>query len=118
MGLFGNYAKEGPGVKKDEPQKKRFFYFFELYFRKFGKLITLSLLYSLFILPIFIVTHFVLLGNTFACIFYLIPILTVGPATAGATYVLRNFAREEPTFLAGDFFEAFRSNYKRYPEHY
>ena len=21
MGLFGNYAKEGPGVKKDEPQK-------------------------------------------------------------------------------------------------
>lgn len=113
MGLFGNYAKEGPGVKKDEPQKKRFFYFFELYFRKFGKLITLSLLYSLFIIPIFIITHFVLLGNYFAILFYIIPILTVGPATAGATYVLRNFAREEPTFLAGDFFEAFRSNYKQ-----
>lgn len=48
MGLFGNYAKEGPGVKKNEPQKKRFFYFFELYFRKFGKLMTLSLLYSAF----------------------------------------------------------------------
>lgn len=113
MGLFGNYAKEGPGVKKNEPQKKRFFYFFELYFRKFGKLMTLSLLYSLFILPIFIITHFVLLGHYFASLFYLIPILTVGPATAGATYVLRNFAREEPTFLAGDFFEAFRSNYKQ-----
>ena len=34
--------KEGPGVSKDAPEKKRFFLFFELYFRKFWKMIELN----------------------------------------------------------------------------
>ena len=40
MGLFTpNYTKEGPGVEKNAPQKKRFFVFFEIYFRKFWKML-------------------------------------------------------------------------------
>ena len=42
MALFGDYTKAGPGVEKNAPQKKPFFRFIELYFRKFWKLIDKS----------------------------------------------------------------------------
>lgn len=90
FGLF-NYSKPGPGVDKNAPKKKRFFLFFELYFRKFWKLIQLNLLFLV------------------CCI----PIVTIGPAICGMTYVLRNFATEKPTFLLSDFWDAFKSNWKQ-----
>ena len=89
FGLF-DYTKPGKGVDKNGPQKKRFFYFFELYFRKFWKLITLNLIYILF------------------CI----PIVTIGPATAAMTYILKNFTMERPVFLWSDFLDAFKKNWK------
>ena len=94
MSLFGglfNYSKPGPGVDKDGPKKKRFFYFFELYGRKFWKLLELNLPYVL------------------CCI----PIVTIGPATCGLVYILRNFANEKPVFMVSDFFDAFKSNFKQ-----
>ena len=94
MSLFGglfNYSKPGPGVDNDGPKKKRFFYFFELYGRKFWKLLELNLLYVL------------------CCI----PIVTIGPATCGLVYILRNFANEKPVFMVSDFFDAFKSNVKQ-----
>lgn len=90
FGLF-NYSKPGKGVRKDEPKKARFLYFWELYFRKFWKLIQLNLLYLLF------------------CI----PIVTIGPATAGFIYVLRNMVNEQPIFLFSDFWDAFKANWKQ-----
>lgn len=90
FGLF-NYNKPGPGVDKGETNKNRFFYFFELYFRKFWKLLELNLLFLL------------------CCV----PIVTIGPAIAGFTYILRNYADERPTFMVSDFFEAFRKNWKQ-----
>ena len=76
FGLF-NYNKPGPGVDKGETNKNRFFHFFELYFRKFWKLLELNLLFLL------------------CCV----PIVTIGPAIAGFTYILRNYADERPTFM-------------------
>ncbi|MGI5959464.1 MAG: YesL family protein [Massiliimalia sp.] len=92
-GFFGffDYSKPGKGVDKDAPQKKRFFYFFELYFRKFWKLITLNLMYVLF------------------CI----PIITIGPATAAMSKILRDFSMERSVFLWSDFVEAFKKNFKQ-----
>ncbi|HIZ56921.1 MAG TPA: YesL family protein [Firmicutes bacterium] len=92
-GFFGmfDYSKPGAGVDKGGPQKKRFFLFFDIYFRKFWKLVLLNLLY----------------------IAFCIPIVTIGPATAGFTYVLRNYAREEHAFLFSDFIDAFRKNWKQ-----
>ncbi|WP_077534589.1 YesL family protein [Massiliimalia massiliensis] len=90
FGLF-DYTKPGKGVDKNGPQKKRFFHFFELYFRKFWKLITLNLIYILF------------------CI----PIVTIGPATAAMTYILKNYTMERPVFLWSDFLEAFKKNWKQ-----
>ncbi len=90
MGLFNNYMKEGKGVNKDE-HTPRPILFFQIYFRKFWNLIVLNLIYVLF------------------CI----PIVTIGPATAGMTKILRNYAREEHAFVWGDFIETFKKNFKQ-----
>lgn len=42
-----------------------------------------------------------------------IPMITVGPAQAGMTYILRNYSREEHAFLYSDFFEHARKNFKQ-----
>ncbi|MBQ2755605.1 MAG: YesL family protein [Oscillospiraceae bacterium] len=90
MGIFGN-SKESAGVRKNGAEKKRIFLGLEIYFRKFWKLCLLNLIYILFCLPV----------------------ITIGPATAGVTYVLRNFSREQPGFLWYDFWSAFKSNFKQ-----
>ncbi len=91
MGIFHNYTKEGKGVRKGAYKKRRFVLFFELYFRKFLRLIELNLIFVLFCLPI----------------------VTIGPAIAGFTRVLRDMSLERPVFLFSDFFEAFRENWKQ-----
>ncbi|MCI5903898.1 MAG: DUF624 domain-containing protein [Oscillospiraceae bacterium] len=93
MSLFGmyDYEKAGSGVSKNAPKKKAFFAFFELYFRKFWKLIRLNLLTFLF------------------CI----PIVTIGPALAGMTKVLRNYTLEKNSFIFHDFWKGFTQNWKQ-----
>ena len=118
MGLISNlfnYAKPGPGVEKNQQQKRRFFLFFELFFRKFWKLIQLNLLYVLFWIPPLIAGTLLTPYNaTFAYLaFFLIGTFTAGPATAGAVYILRNFATETPVFLLSDFFQQVKENYKQ-----
>ncbi len=92
-GFFGMFdsTKPGPGVSKNEPKKKRFFLFWELYFRKFFKLVIANLLYALVSLPI----------------------VTQGLAQAGLTFVCRNYAREKHVFLPSDFFDTIRKNWKQ-----
>lgn len=90
FGLF-DYNKVGPGVDKNAPKKKAFIVFFEIYFRKFWKLICANLLYVLVSLPV----------------------LTIGLAQTGLTYITRNFAREKHAFIAGDFFDTIKKNWKQ-----
>ncbi|MGN0552738.1 MAG: YesL family protein [Oscillospiraceae bacterium] len=93
MSLFGlnDYTKAGPGIAKDAPKKKPFFEFFELYFRKFWKLLQLNLLTVLF------------------CI----PVVTIGPALAGMTKVLRNYRLEKNAFIFHEFWKGFSQNLKQ-----
>ena len=93
MSLFGlnDYTQAGPGVAKNAPKKKPFFEFFELYFRKFWKLLELNLLTALF------------------CI----PVVTIGPAIAGMTRVLRNYRLEKNAFIFHDFWKGFSGNLKQ-----
>ncbi len=90
FGLF-DYNKVGPGVDKNAPKKKGFIVFFEIYFRKFWKLICANLLYVLISLPV----------------------LTIGLSQTGLTYITRNFAREKHAFIAGDFFDTIKKNWKQ-----
>ncbi len=92
-GFFGMFdvGKPGPGVSKNEPKKKRFFLFWELYFRKFFRLIIANLLYALVSLPV----------------------VTRGLAEAGLAFVTRNYAREKHVFLPSDFFDTIKKNWKQ-----
>ena len=93
MSLFGmyNYDKAGSGVSKDARKKNDFFRFWELYFRKFGKMICLNLL-------------------TFV---FCIPIVTIGPALAGMTRVLKSYTLEKNAFIFHDFIKGFKQNLKQ-----
>lgn len=90
MGLFNDYQREGKGVSKEQ-KTPRFLLFFQIFFRKFWNLIMINALYLIF------------------CI----PIVTIGPATAGFTKIMRNYAREEHAFIWGDFIETFKKNFKQ-----
>jgi uncharacterized membrane protein YesL len=89
-GFFGllDYNKEGPGVSKNAPQKRRFVVFFEIYSRKFWQLMIAGLLHTLVALPQ----------------------VTKGLADAGLTFITRNFSREKHAFVREDFFETIRKN--------
>lgn len=140
MGLFsGRFTKEGPGVSKNAPEKHRFFLFFELFFRKFSKLVWLNFIYFVTLIPIMLgvylsvqinpvitnainnntlneiggVPLFVFTGDIVGLVLVILSIFITGPATAGFTYVLRNFQREEHAWVFSDFREHFRKNYKQ-----
>lgn len=90
FGLF-NYNKPGPGVGKDEPKKRGFIAFFEIFIRKFWKMLQVNLIYLLCSLPV----------------------ITLGLSNAGLTLITRNFTREKPVFIAADFFGAIKKNWKQ-----
>lgn len=60
-GIFGlfDYTKPGKGIDKDAPQKHPFFLFFELVWRKLGRLMLLNLMYFVAVLPIVCVFYYV-----------------------------------------------------------
>lgn len=153
MGMFQWYMKEGKGVEKDEPQKRGFFRFMDIFFRKFWRFVRLNLIYVLLCIPTFLVVFLLsglisgnLLGTgmqnlmaevlglsapdmanpEFAqmilwfdlLIRFVISILFMalwgmGPVTAGFTYVLRNFSREEHAWVWSDFLEHTKKNFKQ-----
>jgi uncharacterized membrane protein YesL len=91
LGLFtSDYNKAGPGIAKNAPKKKSFFRFFDLFFRKFWKLI----------------------GLNFITFLLCLPIVTIGPAIAGMTRVIRNFALERSVFMMHEFWKGFKDNWK------
>lgn len=88
---FFDPTKEGKGVKKDEPKKKSFFAFFEIYFLYFWKLLLAGLMY----LP-----------------FYL-TVIPSGLGHVGLTYIARGASLRKHTFLVSDFFDTIKKNWKQ-----
>ncbi len=131
FGLF-DYSKPGPGIAKDAPPKPRVMVFLDIFTRKFWNLIKINLLFSIFNIPALVLLIFMgvfstslfppvngidlymdlivrlVIGSFFICI----PLITVGPAQAGFTYLLRNYAREEHAFIWSDFKEHALKNFK------
>lgn len=113
---FGNYNKPGPGISKDEPEKKGFFLFFELYFRKFWKLMEANMLFVVFCIPFFVPTGLVvafLPNNTIAAYVSMLFYAGIAIMYSGYTYILRNFARQEHAFLWMDFKDTIKKNWKQ-----
>ncbi|MDD4188903.1 MAG: DUF624 domain-containing protein [Eubacteriales bacterium] len=131
-GLFGmfNYQKEGPGIDKDAPPEPRIVVFFRVIGRKFWNLISINLLYFVFNIPAIpammavmmfafpaeisgdalldILIRFAL-GTFLLCV----PVIAVGPAQSGLTYILRNYSNEEHAFIWMDFKDAAKKNLKQ-----
>lgn len=137
-GFFGffDYTKPGPGVPKDGPPKARIVVFFEIFQRKFWNLLKINIMFNIFNLPALIFGLFaalylfpniipeafkdsdalisdILLKFILLSVLMCIPMITVGPAQAGFTYILRNYAREEHAFIWGDFKDTALKNFKQ-----
>ena len=135
MGLFGNnYARPGKGISKEEAAKRNYF---DILGRKFWKILQVNLLYVLtnilffgafvfMLLPFIVVVDEayttnvinemilpILSGKALIPIGLFIPFIFIGPATAGLTYVVRNYAKQEHAFLMSDFFEHTKKNLKQ-----
>ncbi len=57
MGIFPKYDKEGPGVYADDPKSGPIVRFFQIYARKFFKLVTTNLMFVLFNIPSMIIAY-------------------------------------------------------------
>lgn len=114
MALFHmNYDRPGPGVRKDEPEKKAVPRFFSIFARKFTALVELNLLFSA-IAAAAVAVAWLLRNAVPETVLWLIPVLLVSPFLAGLTLVTRNYVREEHAFLLSDFWDAVKGNWKAF----
>ena len=121
MGLFSkNYESAGVGISKYAPKKKGMALFFDIVGRKFWKLMQLNLIYMLFFLPlVMMLPVMTLFKNNYAVsvasmiIMIVIFMVLFGPATAGMTKVIRLFVINKHSFIVRDFFNGFKSNFKK-----
>lgn len=91
MFRFINYDKPGKGIDPNAPKKRPFFLFLELFFRKLFPIMQMNVMYLLCCIPIF----------------------TIGPATAGMTYIFREISEERPVFIWTDFRKAMKQHFKQ-----
>ena len=135
MSFFGNfmnnyfYGKAGKGDYRisDMPQN-RFQLFGAVWKVRWSSLFGVNLLYMVFWLPAFFwtVLNLTLLfsadtetladasGLMMTYLLILVPCIAItGPFTAGATFVERNWARDEHSFVISDFFDAVKANWKQ-----
>lgn len=124
---YGNPNK--PDLKEDDIKVGKFKLFFTVLQVRFWKLLQLNLMYSIFWAPAFFLVYINLMavtqspeiieisGNIYSYLFtmfvFLLPlILLTGPATAGAVYIIRNWARDEHAWILSDFKDAWKKNWK------
>lgn len=132
-GLFNTYfyGKAGKGdFTPEQLPKNRFELFLTALKGQFGKMFWLNLLFDLFCIPAFIWiawNYLVLLdvvattnslftfeeqGYLFAFLLFFIPCLAVaGIGSSGQMYVLRNWARDQHSFMLSDFKDAIKTNW-------
>lgn len=120
MGIFFNdYESAGSGISKNAPKKTGIKLFFDIFFRKFWKLIEVNMLYSLFFIPLILsLVALVYINNNTISIVISVALalafaLTIGPATAGMTKVIRKYILEKHSFIIADFFSGFKQNFKK-----
>lgn len=116
--MFG-YENAGVGIPKNAPKKKGILRFFELFFRKFWKILEVNMLYSVFFIPIVLALYALLYVESVTVTTLMIAVCTVvfalviGPATTGMFKILRNYTLEKHAFILTDFKKAFTENFKK-----
>ena len=121
MGLFSNnYENAGSGISKNAPKKKGIALFWDIFGRKFWKLMEINLLYMMFFIPLIIIIPVLnLFKNNYnaamvsGIILVLIFMVLIGPATAGMTKIIRKFVINKHSFIMQDFFKGFKENFSK-----
>lgn len=134
MGLFSNYFQGKPGQGDFSSNKlpaTRVELFFQVMKDHWAQLIGLNMLYFLAFLPLvaWLLIHFLMLmdqlskeapaWSEFMAQMQLLflgaaPLIAItGPITAGVSYVMRNWARDEHAFLFSDMSAAIKENWKQ-----
>ena len=135
MGIFGgNYSKPGPGISKDAPEKKGIFRYFEMFFRKFWKLLQLNMLHFVASIPFMVIMFFLsptdylvnlvfgavtdeatfislIIRAMFAVMMFML--FGSGPASAAYAYITRCFTRAEHAWILSDYKDKFKENFKQ-----
>jgi uncharacterized membrane protein YesL len=92
MRIFSpNFVREGPGIEKNDPQKKGISLFFQLFIARFWDILKLNILF----------------------IIYSIPIITIGPAFGAMTAITMSMVQNKHIFIFSDFHEEFKANWKQ-----
>ncbi|SHM24159.1 YesL family protein [Ruminococcus flavefaciens] len=120
MGLFKSNETTGAGISKNAPKKKGFSLFWDIFCRKFWKLMEINLLYMLFFIPLLLIFPAISLfeknyyaAMTSSVLLILIFMVLIGPATAGMTKIMRKFVINKHSFIMQDFFKGFKENFKK-----
>ncbi|MDD7517427.1 MAG: hypothetical protein SPK89_08245, partial [Ruminococcus flavefaciens] len=107
MGLFSNnYENAGTGISKNAPKKKGMALFWDIFGRKFWKLMEINLLYMIFYIPLVMILPVLsLFKNNYnaamvsAILLILLFMVLIGPATAGMTKIIRKFVINKHSFI-------------------
>lgn len=135
-GFFGffDYTKPGKGVSKEDVDKKGLSLYFDIFFRRFWKIVTLNLIYLLFSIPAIVIAWFIStyavsylaavagieltqdvvnglsLLSAFVTVIY-VYLTGSGPASAGMNYVLRKYVNDTHSWVWSDFIDNVKSNF-------
>ena len=102
------------GLARPPKEKKGIFKFFEVYGRRFWKLMALNLIYFVIFIPILVGWWLVgELGSYTPLLLGLITAVLFGPATVAITKICRNYSQERNAFIVADFFDTFKKNIKQ-----
>lgn len=135
---LGNYSAPGPGVRKDEPEKKGFAKYLDILGKRFWKMINLNFLYVLFSIIPFILMwavcsaammvslHFAMtmeeieewLENGGTLLMFLLALViyangTGGSCACGMINVLRKYVSDTHAWVWQDFIDGFKRCFKR-----
>ena len=130
MGLFSpNYAKPGPGVDKNAPEKHRIWQFFEIFWNQLSKLCKANLLYFVAMIPLMLGLYLCFKIDVTApsgvvlrtpgeidllgLLLLVASVFVTFPATLGFTYILRNIQRREHAWIWHDFVKHTKLYYKK-----
>jgi len=115
MGFFKrDFSKAGPGVAKDEPRKKGVRRFFEILVREYRDLMKVNLLFTLVLLPSFLLFILGLFGIfSLGLGFSVVATYPIGGALTASMFCITRMLRDDPGFLWDDFKRKFRENLRQ-----
>ncbi len=108
------YDNHPRGLARPPREKKGIFKFFEIYGRRFWKLILLNMIYFVIFIPFLVGWRLVSVTDSYTPLLLgIITAVLFGPATVAMTKVCRNYSQERNAFVWADFIDTFKKNIKQ-----